>query len=307
MMNLLSSFFVSGCLLAVTASPVPIGSIKSSGEFRVDSSVVRGNSTVFDGDVIETEAARSVVDLTGVQITLSPNSRAKLFRDRTILENGTGLISNAGKHVMEAATLRIASASKDSVLQIETSGPKYVLVSARSGSAEVWNSSGVLVASVRPGMALAFDPQAGASAAAKITGTLRVKGETFLLTDATTNVTVELRGTGLAKYAGQKVSVTGSIIKNAAAATGASEVIQVTAIDAAAGTKKAAATAGAAGTGAAAGGAPGTAGAAAGAGAAGGLSTAATVAIVAGVGVAGGVAGLAVTGTFSGSSSASRQ
>jgi hypothetical protein len=123
-----------------------------------------------------------------------------------------------------------------------------------------------------------------------MTGILQVKGETFLLTDATTNVTAELRGTALAKYAGKKVSVTGSIIGNAVPAAGASQVIQVTAIDAASGGKRAAGAAGA-----------GAAGAATG-----GLSAGATAAIVAGVGVTGAVAGLALTGTFSGASAASR-
>ncbi len=160
MTNLLSSLLVSGCLLAVAAAPTPIGSIKSSGEFRVDSSVVRGNSNVFDGDLIETEGARSVVDLSGVHITPSPKPRVRnSSRDRTILENGTSLISNGGKHVVEAATLRILSASRDSMVQIETSGPKHVLVSALSGSAEVWNAGGVLIASLRSGTALAFDPR----------------------------------------------------------------------------------------------------------------------------------------------------
>lgn len=109
-------------------------------------------------------------------------------------------------------------------------------------------------------------------------------------------MTVELRGKDLGKYSGKKVRLTGSIIRNAVVANGASEVIQVTALDTISGEKNATGTAGAgAGGGAAAG------------GAAGGLSTGATVAIVAGVGVAGGVAGLAMTGTFSGSSSVSRQ
>ncbi len=94
MIHLLSSLFVSGCLLAATAAPTSIGSIKSSGEFRLDNSMVRGNSTVFDGDLIETTGARSVVDLNGVQITMSRNSRAKVYRYHTVLENGTVLIRN---------------------------------------------------------------------------------------------------------------------------------------------------------------------------------------------------------------------
>jgi hypothetical protein len=305
MLNPAISVLMSGCLFAVTAATPPsIGTIKSSGEFRVDGSTVRGNSTIFEGDVIETEAARSVVVLSGTEITLSRQSRMKVFGDRIVLEDGSGLVRDDGKHVIEAATLRIVPAPKDSVVQVETSGPTHVAVSAQSGSAEVRNSAGVLIASLRTGMALSFDPQAGAAAAANVTGILRVTGTTFLLTDTTANITVELRGTDLAKYAGKLVHITGSIVGSTVAASGASEVVHVTAIDVVSrGKKVPVAAAAGAGAGAGAGAAAaGTAGAAAA-----GISTAATVAIVAGVGVAGGVAGLAVTGSFSGGSSVSRQ
>lgn len=301
MFTLFNSLFVSGCLLAAAAAPSSIGVITSPGEFRVDGSIIRGNSNVFDGNVIETAAAQSVLELAGVRITLSPQSRAQFFRDRTILENGTGLVRQDNKHVIEAATLRILPASKDSVLQIVTSGPKDVTVTARTGSAEVRNSAGLLVASLRPGMTLAFAPQAGASAAATMTGILQVKGGTFLLTDTTTNVTVQLQGTALAQYAGQVITITGSVIGNATPAAGASQVIQVTAIN---GGPVGGAAPGGAGASAPLGGiSPATAGAGA---AAGGISAGTTAVIVAGVGVAGAVGGLALTGTFSGSSAVSR-
>jgi hypothetical protein len=290
------SLLVSGCLFAITATAPSIGTIKSPGEFRVDGTTIHGNSTIFDGNVIETEMSRSVIELTGAQITLSRQSRVKVFRDRLVLETGGGLVRNAGKHTIEVATLRIAPASNDSVLQIDMSGPTHIAVSSQSGSADVRNSGGVLIASLRTGMALAFDPQAGAAAAATVTGTLHVKGTTFVLTDTTANITFELRG-DLAKYANKTVRVTGSIMGSAVAAAGASQVIHVTSIDVVSSGKKAAA----AGT-PGAGGGTGTAGAAAG-----GLSTGATVAIVAGVGVAGGVAGLALTGNLSGDSPVSRQ
>src|ERR1022692_3246538 len=115
MLNLVISLFVSGCLFAVTATSPSIGTIKSTGEFRVDGATIRGNSSVFDGNVIETEASRSVIELTGAQITLSRQSRVKVFRDRIVLEDGGGLVRNAGTHVIEAATLRIASPSNDSM------------------------------------------------------------------------------------------------------------------------------------------------------------------------------------------------
>ena len=298
------SLFVTGCLFAATATPPSIGTIKSPGAFRVDGATIRGNSTVFDGNVIETDATRSVIELTGAQITLSRQSRVKLFSDRIVLENGGGLVRNASGHLIEAATLRIAAASNGSVLQIDVAGPTHIAVSARGGGAEIRNASGVLVASLQPGTALAFNPQAAAAAAASVTGVLRMNGTAFFLTDTTGNITFELRGVDLAKYIDKSVRVTGSIRGNAKPATGASQVIEVTSIDVSSKEKKAAVpisgASGAAGT-AAASSSAGAAGAAAG-----GLSSTAVVAIIGGVGVAAGVAGMAVTGSFSGDSPISR-
>src|ERR1041385_7505440 len=109
---------ISGCLAAVTAAPPSVGTVTSPGDFRVDGATVRGNSTVFDGNTIETSASRSLVALNGAQITLSPESRAKIYRDRTVLEQGTEVVQTDG-HVIEAGTLRIAATGKAALLQVE--------------------------------------------------------------------------------------------------------------------------------------------------------------------------------------------
>jgi hypothetical protein len=283
------SLLSAGCFFVVAAAPSSIGFVRSAGDFRVDGSVVRGNSTVFDGNVIETAAARSVIQLNGIQLTLAPESRAKIYHDRTVLEKGTGTLRDDDRQIFEAASLRISPTAKDSVVQVDLLAANRISVLALSGGAQVRNSAGLLVASVRPGMALAFDvpPQAGGSTAVTMTGMVTVKDNKYFITDSTTNVTAELRGGDIAKYSGKTAQISGSIIPNATPAPGASEVVQVSS------SKKAAVIAGAAG--------------AAGAGAAVGLTTGATVAIVGGVAVAGTVGGLAAAGTFKSASSASAQ
>jgi hypothetical protein len=288
MFKVMLSLIVGASLLVLEAAPASIGTVKSAGEFRVDGSAIRGNSTVFDGSLIETAAARTVVQISGAEVTLLPDSRVKMYRDRTELEKGSTLLRGPANHVVEAATLRIATASKDSVVQVELASPESVSVAARSGAAEVRNSSGVLVASLRTGMALAFDLQGGAATQVKMSGTLVSQDGKFLLTDATTNVKVELRGADLAKYAGKCVEIAGSSMPGAQAAAGASQVVTVVTIKSVScGKPGAAAAGGAAGAGAA--------------GAAHGISTGATVAIVGGVAVGGTFIGLAAAGTFSSS------
>jgi hypothetical protein len=279
------SLLTVGCLFTMTAAPPSIGFVRSAGDFRVDGSVVRGNSTVFDGNVIETAAARSVIQIDNVEFTLAPASRAKVYRDRSVLEKGTGTLRDADSHVLEAASLRISPSAKDSVVQVDLKSASRVTVLAISGTALVRNSSGLLIASLRSGMALAFDaPPGNGSLAVKLTGTVTEQGGEYFLTDSTANVTAELWGADLSKDVGKETQITGSIVPDAKPAAGASEVVQVT------GAKILAKGAGSAGAAAAA-----------------GHSTAATVAIFGGVTVAGTLAGLAAAGSFNGAPSTSAQ
>jgi hypothetical protein len=290
------SIVSSGSLFALAAAAPSIGTVRSNGEFRVDGAAIRGNSTLFEGNIVESAKTRLVVKLAGAQVTLMPESRAKIYRDHTILEKGSGLMTGAN-HVVEASGLRIASSTKkDSLVQVEIPAPGKVAVAAQDG-AEVRNSNGVLVASLRSGMALAFEPQSAASAV-KVSGVVETKDGKFFLTDACANVRVELLG-NLASQVGKRVEIGGSAVPGAVPVGGASQVIQVVTVQAVTGTPKPCGTpAGAA----AAGGRAAAAGSASGAG----LSTAATAAVIGGVAVGGTMIGLAAAGTFSDETPASR-
>jgi hypothetical protein len=290
MLKYLISLIAASSLMLVSAATSPsIGFVKSAGEFRVDGSAVRGNGNVFEGNLVETASARSVIQLADAQITLAPNSSARIYRDHTVLEKGTGSVKDGANHVIEADTLRIVPSTQDSVVQVEITNPSRVTVGARGGSAEVRNSSGVLTASLLPGMSLAFNPRAAASSAVKMTGDIESRSGAYFLTDETTKITVQLESPDVSKYVGKKVEITGTSVPDANLAGGASQLVRVVTIKS---RKNGAA---AAGAGAAAAGV----GTAAGAGA--GVSVAAVGAIVGGVAIAGTVGGLAAAGTFSSS------
>ena len=295
-----------------------IGIVRSAGDFQVDGSTIRGNSTVFEGNLIETSAVRSIVQIGGTQITLGSNSRAKVYSDHTVLQSGVELMRNGEKRMIEAVipkmTLKITSADKDGVVMVAMGGPNTVNVFATSGVAEVRNSSGFLLASLNAGMQMAFAPQAGAAASTQMKGVLESSNGRFFLTDTTNKARMELRGPDLAKFVGKSVQVTGSTIPGAAAAGGASQVIQVTKIEqlsqqaakaaglpggAAAGGVAAAGGAAAGAAGGAAAGAAAAGAAAAGVGAAAGIGTAAVVGIGAAVAAGGTLGGLIATGTLS--------
>ena len=227
-MRILICLVLVGCVLILTASAPSVGIVKSTGDFRVDGSIIRGNSTVFDGNLIETTAARSTVQLGEAQITLLPNSSAKVYRDHTVLKSGSELMRNGEKRMIEAATLQIVSAAKDGIVLVAMGGPNNVKVFATSGAAQVRTAAGFLVASLSPGTGLAFSPQAGAATSMQMKGVLESTDGKFFLTDVTSKTRVELRGTDLAKFKGKSIQVTGSVIMGAAAGAGASQVVQVT-------------------------------------------------------------------------------
>src|SRR5208283_475687 len=160
------------CVGTLMAAAPCVGIVKSTGDFRVDGSTIRGNSTVFEGDLIETTAARSMVQLGQAQITLLPNSSAKVYRDHTVLESGSELMRNGDKRTIEAATLQIVSPAKDGVVLVAMNGPNNIKVFASSGAAQVRTAAGLLVASLNPGMGLAFAPQAGAATSMQMKGVL---------------------------------------------------------------------------------------------------------------------------------------
>ncbi len=230
-MKLFICLVLIGCVGTLTGAVSSIGIVKSNGDFRVDGSTIRGNSTVFEGNLIQTAAARSTVELGAAQFTLLPNSSAKVYRDRTVLESGSEIMRNATGQIIEAATLKIVPVDKDGVVLVAMNGPNKVNVYATSGMAQVRTSAGLLVANMTPGMGLAFTPQAGASTASQLKGTVESLNGRFFLTDVTTKNKVELRGPDLAKFVNKSVQVTGSLIPGAAASGGASQVIQVIKIE----------------------------------------------------------------------------
>ncbi|MGO9239996.1 MAG: hypothetical protein ACLQBJ_04215 [Bryobacteraceae bacterium] len=230
MFKTLVLLITGGCLSALVAVPPPVGVVSSTGEFRVDGATIQGNSTLFDGTVVESVSARSVLQISGARITLLPASRATVYRDRAVIEQGSGIVSHARQLVVEAASLRITPAAGDAIVQVERTGQSQVVVTTQAGSAEVRNASGLLIASVNPNRALAFDapvPANQASGAVKLTGVVQSEGGSYFLTDSTTGVKVQLRGENLNRYVGEQVTFEGSVIPGATPAGGASEVVQV--------------------------------------------------------------------------------
>lgn len=238
------SLFTCGCLVSAAASPSSIGFVVTRGQAQVDGAVVRGNSTLFQGNVVQAGTAPSdLMFPEGSNLLLQPGSTVKVFRDYGVLVHGAAI--QRGPHAVFADGMKVSSVSPQGAVYVEVQDSAHLRVAAQGAAAEVRNPTGRLMARLEPGKALSFaiqdSPQSPSSpppgqatppAGVQMTlhGILRKdhpgRYGHFLLTDLTSNVTYELQGPGLDDLVGASVEVTGSIFDTAAAA-GASKVVSV--------------------------------------------------------------------------------
>ena len=283
-MQVMVSLIFAGCLTLCQADPAAIGTVVAAGNFQLDDAKVSGNATLFDGTTIQTGAAPSEVRLNnGARMSLAAGARGRVYQDRLLPERGESRIQAGGGYLVQARSLRILSEGASSSGRIALAGRSKVRVAALEGALRVTNSEGILVARVRPGAPIEFEPQAaGAAAPSRLSGCLAMTAGKYLLTDETTNVTAELKGSGLQTQVGNWVEIVGTMDPSAKPAVGASQSIKVTSVKRLAKGCSAASKAKAAA-------AAGVGGAAAGTG----IGVGATVAIVGGVAAAATVGGLA--------------
>lgn len=274
---------VVSCTFVASAASVPIGMLMTVDSVRIDNSEVRGNGTVLNGSTIETLKNPSRLRLTnGAQFELYPNSRATVYGDRFVLERGASQIHSSAVYPVVINSLSILSVGSASTIRVARNSPRTLEVAAVAGRAEVRNAKGLLIANVFPGSTLEFDqPPGGAAGPSQVSGKVSKQSGHFMLTDSTTNTTVELQGDNLDSTVGHCIAATGAADPSAVPAPGATQLIHVASF------KQVSCGKGGAG------------GAAAGGAAAGGLSHAAIAGIVVAVVVGGTLVGLAAAGDFS--------
>lgn len=226
------SLFTCTCMLgATTVSASSIGTVTTNGDVQVDGSTLRSNSTLFNGSVVQTSAARSDVRLSdGAQVVLNPDSRMTLYHDHAVLEQGLTMQRDAGKHAVIANGLKVTSESPDGVVLVSVQNSTHMEVAARTGTADVRTPAGDLVARIEPGKALSFQTVPGETASTpsvKISGILRPVAGHYVLTDAQSGVMFQLRGANLAAYSGTPVQVSGMVASAVPTVPGASHLVDV--------------------------------------------------------------------------------
>ena len=155
------------CMLSyATAGTVSIGTASARGDMRVDSYLVKGNATLFDGSVVETGQATANLRLNkGTEITMSTASRGTLHSDRLVLQQGESELAASSSFQLEANGLRVTPNEPNSRGVVSLKAGNTVEVASLNGSFGVTTDHGVLLANVRPGRVVSFAMKAGANPA----------------------------------------------------------------------------------------------------------------------------------------------
>jgi hypothetical protein len=218
---LVVGFLSSVGLMSATAPG--IGIAMSQGNIFIDSSATAGNATIFNGSTLETQSAGSQVRLNGgAQLRLASDSRGTVFSDHVDLQKGSASIKG---YSAKANGLNVRADGKASAA-ISVRDRGEVQIAALTGNVHVFDAAGLNIANLAPGRALDLRPQSGAAAASSLTGCAMKSANGTLMTDETSNVTVQLRG-GNAKV-GRYVQIAGSMVPNPTPANGATQIINVT-------------------------------------------------------------------------------
>jgi hypothetical protein len=202
------------CMLSyASAATVSIGTASARGDMRVDSYVVKGNATLFDGTVVETGQATADLRLDkGTQITMSTSSRGTLYRDRLVLQQGESMLAASSSFQLEANGLHVTPNRPNSLGVVSLRAGNTVEVAALNGSFGVTNDHGILLASVPAGHAALFAMQAGGEnpTAYSSVGTVSYSNGHYFLTDSAAEK-FEITCKSFKRYIGKLVTLSGTV------------------------------------------------------------------------------------------------
>src|SRR5580692_9621692 len=130
------ALFTSSCLVSVAASPSSVGFVVTNGQAQVDGAPVQGNSTLFQGNVVQ--AGNTTSDLMfpgGSNLLLQPGATVKVFRDYGVLEHGAAI--QRGPHALVADGLKVSPLSSQGAAFVDVQDGSHLRVIAQGGVAEV--------------------------------------------------------------------------------------------------------------------------------------------------------------------------
>jgi hypothetical protein len=155
------SLFTCGCLVSAAASPSSIGFVVTNGQAQIDGMAVHGNSTLFQGSVVQTgDVTTDLMFSGGSNLLLQPGSAVKVYREYAVLQHGMAIQRRAHGYMLVADGLKVSSLSPQGAVVVARKDRSHLEVAAQGGPAEVRTAAGELVARLESGKALSFAIQA---------------------------------------------------------------------------------------------------------------------------------------------------
>ena len=138
------------------AAPSAVGLAMAKSSIRIDTSTVAGNATLLSGSVVESVGGTSELRLRNGSVVMDTNARVKVFENRAELESGKIQIQGSQLEAGSGQIRVMADPGAEAILERRNSS---VVVGSLRGAVRVVNRDGVLLASLNPGNALAFDTE----------------------------------------------------------------------------------------------------------------------------------------------------
>jgi hypothetical protein len=209
------SLFTCWCFVStVFASSANIGLVMTSGGGQVDGVPVPGNAAIFSGSRIASGDGISNLRFSdGTSAVMRPSTQMTVYHEHSVLLQGVTMQRGADKHAVIADGLKISGATPNAAVLVGVKDESHFEVAAEGGELEVRNSTGDLVARVKPGRDLSFTisqaPAGTQQTAVQICGPLPGNAQ---LTDTFTSVTYQLQGTDLEPFHEKTVVIIGTVV-----------------------------------------------------------------------------------------------
>lgn len=189
----------------------PIGLTYTKGDYSLDGAKVRGNATLFEHSRLDLSTSPVWIHLDrGTRIWLAPHTSAQVSSRGVSISSGLAQLQSDSGFPLVARALTVVGAGGGSVLRVMVEPDNGIVVMPVAGTAQIRNSSGLLVGDVSKSHAVRFSAYTGQPDYVTATGCLQRAHNQFSLTDEITNVTLQLTGGELASNQGRLVRVIGS-------------------------------------------------------------------------------------------------
>lgn len=209
-----------------------IGTVSSTGRFELGGVETWKEGTLMDGAAIATNRTLSRLRLSsGAEIRVGAEAKAWVYENRLVVEKGTVDAAIPNEYSIEAAPLGVRVSGNRARAQLRVDHSGGTLIASVKGALRVYGPDGLLLANLAEGNAVQLSATSGAKATAQLTGIVLSKQRSYLLSDETSGVTVELRGGQVAKFAGKRVTITGDVEADQAPVAGGDFVVRVRTIE----------------------------------------------------------------------------